>query len=190
MVPTRITRKEAQAKGLKRFFVGKPCPQGHVVERFVSSSGCVVCSRSRTAEWDKANSDHKNDKRRERYELNSEKVLERNRDWYKNNKHKVLEQKQSYYVENRPDFYFRSQLRRTRKMRATPAWVDLEAINKIYQEAYAKSVFDNLKYHVDHIVPLQHPLVCGLHVPWNLRIVPAEENLSKGNKLIPELVYD
>jgi len=37
---------------------------------------------------------------------------------------------------------------------------------------------------VDHEIPLQGEDVCGLHVPWNLRVITQEENLKKSNKLV------
>lgn len=40
-------------------------------------------------------------------------------------------------------------------------------------------------YTLDHDVPLNHPYVCGLTVPWNLLVAPRGSNLSKGNRWNP-----
>jgi len=39
-----ITRKEARARGLKRYFTGKLCKHGHVAERLVSVRNCLECA--------------------------------------------------------------------------------------------------------------------------------------------------
>jgi len=41
-----ISRAEAKAKGLKRYFTGKPCKHGHVAERVVVNATCVECERA------------------------------------------------------------------------------------------------------------------------------------------------
>jgi len=64
-----ITRKEALKRGLTRYFTGKPCKHGHMVERYTKSSNCVVCrSQTRKAQYDK-------DPERER---------QRVREWHRN----------------------------------------------------------------------------------------------------------
>jgi len=71
--------------------------------------------------------------------------------------------------------------RRADKLNATPKWANLEEIEKIYKNCPKG-------FHVDHIIPLINDKVCGLHVENNLRTIPAEENISKGNKLIQSLL--
>jgi hypothetical protein len=44
-MPEIISRKEARALGLKRYFTGKPCCHGHVDERYVAAGLCAECSR-------------------------------------------------------------------------------------------------------------------------------------------------
>lgn len=41
-----ITRQEARAARLTRYYTGLPCKYGHVAQRFAGSSACVVCVRA------------------------------------------------------------------------------------------------------------------------------------------------
>jgi len=58
---------------------------------------------------------------------------------------------------------------------ATPPWADMDEIRKVYEAAAASGMT------VDHIVPLRHKQVCGLHVVYNLQIISAKENYAKSN---------
>jgi len=65
--------------------------------------------------------------------------------------------------------------RQAKKINALPKWADRDAMRQFYENRPNG-------FHVDHIVPLNNPLVCGLHVPANLQYLPAKENMSKYNK--------
>lgn len=76
--------------------------------------------------------------------------------------------------------------RRASKLKATPKWLtesDNLQINCKYSLAKMLSRETGIQYHVDHIVPLKSKVVCGLHVPWNLQVIPATENLRKSNRI-------
>lgn len=46
-----VTRSQAIAAGLTRYFTGKPCPNGHVAERFVSAYTCAECAAMHKAKY-------------------------------------------------------------------------------------------------------------------------------------------
>ncbi len=76
-------------------------------------------------------------------------------------------------------------VRRARKRHATPWWVDRNALRAVYEECVRVSVLTGIPHQVDHIIPLTNKLVCGLHVPWNLQVIPRALNESKYNKFTP-----
>lgn len=55
-------------------------------------------------------------------------------------------------------------------------------IQNIYKKAKLLEEINKIPYNVDHIIPLTHKNVCGLDVPWNLRVIPKDMNASKKNK--------
>lgn len=76
--------------------------------------------------------------------------------------------------------------RRAKLRNATPKWLNKDhsiAIENFYIEANNKTKQTNIKWEVDHIIPLQGKLVSGLHVPWNLQIITKPKNISKGNRI-------
>lgn len=79
-------------------------------------------------------------------------------------------------------------IRRARLRRAVPQWLTKEqhaAIKSFYESAEALGMLLGEWHHVDHIVPLGGATVCGLHVPWNLQVLPAKENIRKLNRTWP-----
>lgn len=75
-----------------------------------------------------------------------------------------------------------SAARRAGLSKATPKWADRTAIQRIYSECLSASKRTGIRHEVDHIVPLNGRLVSGLHVHWNLQVIPASENRFKSNK--------
>lgn len=93
--------------------------------------------------------------------------------WGQWNSHKRYRQRNPGKIRNRV------YARKAKTQHATPRWLTAEQheqTNKWYILGRA------IGYHVDHIEPLNGENVCGLHVPWNLRLRSPAENCGRGNK--------
>lgn len=200
MEPT--TRGEARALGFDRYFTGKPCKRGHIVDRYVTGA-CVVCSRERVLAWDNANRDKARarirkhidsdrdaylKKRAEYYRMNCDALRVQSERWRAENKQRLLASVRAWRKRNPASRAAQTSARHARKLNATPKWADLAAIRAIYARCAEITASTGVPHHVDHIVPLRGKNVSGLHVPLNLRIIPAAENLAKSNRFCESLV--
>ena len=130
---------------------------------------CKICSREYTKSWKKRNPEKHNASNRLHYSINSEYVRAKHKEWKQVNASVVDAHRASY---------------RAAKLCATPAWLTKEHTTQIKDFYWLSKDLTSISgqpYHVDHIVPLQGDSVCGLHVPWNLQVLPSDINISKSN---------
>lgn len=116
-------------------------------------------------------------------------ATERYRRWRKKNLLRAR-QIQTEYLRRNPH---RRSSRKLKWLRATPGWANFHKIRRIYILAGLMTQLLQQPYEVDHIVPLNHPLVCGLHTEANLQVLSGVENRDKSNTWWPDcpdhLVY-
>lgn len=72
--------------------------------------------------------------------------------------------------------------RRKKRTKSMPPWADKSKIRALYIKARELTKLTGVKHEVDHVIPSNHPLVCGLHVEYNLQILTEEENIKKSNQ--------
>lgn len=119
------------------------------------------------------------------YYKNKDKVLARQKIYRENNVEKVKLSYKKSRSKNPGLYLAKDRNREISKLKRTPVWLskqDKEYIKYLYKFSRNISKYLDKEYHVDHIIPLQGDLVSGLHVPSNLQVLPATNNLQKGNK--------
>ena len=173
----KTSRKEALAAGDTKY-IGAPCKYGHKGLRYTANSTCIICHKIAKKQYQKKYPE-KQYARKKRY-----------RDRYPE-KHREIRRKESQlYRERNPEKIKANKgKRRADKINRTPNWLtkeDFKTIQNIYAKAIKKAEETGVKYHVDHIIPLRGKLVSGLHVPSNLQVISAKENLIKHNTYICE----
>lgn len=79
------------------------------------------------------------------------------------------------------DYYHR------RHIEKTPGWADHDATAAMHDAARLLTEQTGVLYEVDHIVPLNHPLVCGLHWHGNMQVMTGDGNRQKANNWWPDM---
>jgi hypothetical protein len=149
------------------------------------SSQCNVCKK----EYDKANSARIAAYQKEYRLANREKATGYHREWRIANKEKEAAYKKEYQKANPDKLNAKNAKRNAAKLQRTPKWLtadDFALIESYYTQAKRLEEATGVKYHVDHIIPMQGDLVSGLHVPSNLQVITAEENVRKNNTFVVE----
>lgn len=151
---------------------GAPCRKCGKTLRYIRANACVDCTSIRVRHWQKAN---------------KAKQYAATRRWEAKNPAANQATKARWRARNRAHQNAAKIERKAKLLQRTPKWVTPDhraEMRAIYRFALRMRRMTGNPWHVDHIVPLRGKDVCGLHVPWNLRVIPARMNLTKGNRLV------
>ena len=164
-----LTRQEALAIGYVHYYTGKPCKHGHDSERYTKSRTCIECNRLK---WQR----RPKEKRQEYWQnYYTEEVKNR----------KVENARRQRELNPYKRKKFRSE-RKTRIRRATiKSKIDQIRVQEVYLEAQKLTLETGIEHCVDHIIPLAHPDVCGLHTFANLQIMTTTQNFKKAQQFNP-----
>ena len=142
-----------------------------------------VCRSCRTAHnfkyfkaWVERNRDARNARSR---------ILKAERAWSIDELEKRRAASRAHAAKTRPQRAAACAKRYAAKMRAVPRWANDFFMQEAYALAALRTAVTGFRWQVDHIVPLQSLVVCGLHVHNNLQVIPATANAKKGNRHWP-----
>lgn len=178
------TRENAVKVKSKRFFTGEPCLYGHLAPRYTLSWSCCECRRISKNKYRARNVERLRAQDREYARLNADKRKE----YAFNNAEKIKITSKRHASLHPEKQLARSSLRRAIKRQAVPRWLTKEQrgeIAKIYALSQWMSSVTGEDFHVDHIYPLTSDFMCGLHVPFNLVVLSASDNIKKSNTWWP-----
>jgi hypothetical protein len=140
---------------------------------------------SRVKQWRKKNPDKVAEQNRVYAEKYPEKLVEKSIRWKRKNPERAAQVSRASRLKNKGRVVANKAAYRAAKKNRTPCWLtdfDRLKIKCMYQLAAMYSRENDLKFEVDHIIPLCGEFVSGLHVPNNLQVIRAYENRTKNNK--------
>ena len=185
--------------------IAKWCDEGYQARQRVSSQAWREQNREKaraaTKKWQEENKEHLDEYQVAYRKANKKRIRRRHREYHARHRAKRNAQSAAYravnpekmrqldraYRQNNPDKNAAKAAKaRADRAQATPPWLTKEHLKEIesfYATAKALEQAFGGKYDVDHIFPIKGRTGCGLHVPWNLQVLPASRNRQKSNKL-------
>ena len=162
----------------------KACHKARSLQNFYANHK-EICAKNMEAYWKRKEKDP--DLWKKVYAKNKEKFAESSKAYYLANREKRIRAAVEWAKSNKGKANANKKAYKASKQQACPQWVRSdEDLTWMMQEAYELSALRTamfgFQWHVDHIVPLRNDAVSGLHVPWNLQVIPGSENCSKSNK--------
>lgn len=202
-----ITRSEAKAKGLLRYFTGAQCKHGHIEERSVSSGTCMACQRRMTKAMRSTESGRERvaKSKRESRARHADKIREYAKQYRAENAGEHSERFRRWHETASKDPFYRARkaaatrrwsaenkdrarladsVKRARRRGAKPddfGELDRFVIEEAFELARRREEQTGIKWHVDHMIPLSRG---GAHAWHNIQVIPAEVNLWKRNRMV------
>jgi 5-methylcytosine-specific restriction endonuclease McrA len=181
-----ISRQAALARGLSRYFTGRPCSRGHVDHRLVSNCGCLTCHRAAYVARFPTGSPARAARGAVYYAKNRAQENARSRQWRSENIEYARQRVREWLAENgeRRNTLRRNYVARERNAEGTHTAEDVAALY-VRQGAVCAACPTDLSdgYHVDHKQPLTRG---GSNWSTNLQLLCGPCNMSKGAKTMEE----
>jgi hypothetical protein len=167
-----------QEKSFEAFYPSKRHKSGY-------AAWCNVCESERSKAKNLLNRDRRLVKAKQWRDENKEKQLAGIQAWRDKNPGRYENIIKDWCKRNKDKVNAKWMKRDAAKKNRTPNWLtddQLWMIEQAYDIAAKRTLSLGIPFHVDHIVPLQGKTVSGLHVPWNLQVIPAKLNQQKSNR--------
>ena len=180
MSKSNLLRTQARDRGDKLYMPERPCSRGHMSMRRVDNGSCTECLLENNKQFVNANTDAVNARRRKHRLENPELyALKKETDGYSSNVKKQIERRtKSGHAA------FVSMTERMKKLGRLASW-DREFTDFVCKEAHhlarIRDKCTGKKWSVDHVAPIKGKNVSGLHVWYNLQVIPMQQNRLKHN---------
>ena len=160
---TPIELSIARENGYKTYFTGKPCPNGHIAERYTNSSKCILCIKNRSKRYGP-----------DWFQKNKEKKREQGKKWRQNNKEKCVEY-QIIYRKRNPDKYQETLEKRKAKQKI---------YSKEYNKKNAKSIYLKKKQKLDNNIVFRISELVRARIQSGLRFHVKKNNKKNGKSIM------